>query len=288
MIRTVWAHHGLSRRTTRPLGLEGNRSIVSLERRRGGQAGAYPGCPPRHVEATVTTERNLRRSELYALVWSKPVQQVAADIGVSGVAVAKACRRHGIPVPARGSWARQRYGHRVKQPPLPALPDGSEPIISFRLVSIVRPGSAALVGRPGRTAAGEPYRGAPDGRAPAPSGAPHASHALEVQARRERVARHVCQRLLQRQRGPIAVGADLSGPPGACRRGRTAWPQNRRGRRARSGLRVEVDGEVLKLAMSERLKRQPWLLLSRMTQASTSTGGGPYPCRGANGARPGT
>jgi transposase-like protein len=81
----------------------------------------------------VTTERNFHRSELYALVWSKPILQVAADIGVPDVAVAKACRKHGIPLPARGSWARRQYGHQASQPPLPALPDGSDPIISFHV-----------------------------------------------------------------------------------------------------------------------------------------------------------
>jgi len=82
-----------------------------------------------------TEEHVLRRSELYALVWEKAVQRVAVDIGVSGVAVAKACRKHGIPVPERGYWRRKEWGYKVRQPPLPALPDGSDPYITFHAAS---------------------------------------------------------------------------------------------------------------------------------------------------------
>jgi hypothetical protein len=76
-------------------------------------------------------EHVLRRSELYVLVWEKAVQRVAVDIGVSDVAVAKACRRNGIPVPERGYWRRKEWGYKVKQRPLPSLPNGSDPAIIF-------------------------------------------------------------------------------------------------------------------------------------------------------------
>lgn len=78
-----------------------------------------------------TQERKLHRSELCALVWEKAVQRVAADIGVSDVAVAKACRKHHIPLPERGYWRRKERGYMVTQPPLPALPNGSDPWITF-------------------------------------------------------------------------------------------------------------------------------------------------------------
>lgn len=55
------------------------------------------------------------REELYELVWARPSEQVAAELGVSGVALAK---RY-IPKPPRGYWARRAAGQKVKKPPLP-------------------------------------------------------------------------------------------------------------------------------------------------------------------------
>lgn len=76
------------------------------------------------------------RSELYALVWTKPVTKVAAEIGVSDVAVAKSCRAVGIPLPPRGSWARRQHGHAVRQPRLPVLPGGEDPVIVLQPVDV--------------------------------------------------------------------------------------------------------------------------------------------------------
>ena len=64
-------------------------------------------------------------------MWSKPVRQVATDIRVSDVAVAKACRKHKIPIPWRGYWAIRQHGHNARKPPLPALPGGGDPSIGF-------------------------------------------------------------------------------------------------------------------------------------------------------------
>jgi hypothetical protein len=44
----------------------------------------------------------LPRSQLYELVWSKPVRDLAAEFGISDVALAKRCRALKIPVPPRG------------------------------------------------------------------------------------------------------------------------------------------------------------------------------------------
>lgn len=73
----------------------------------------------------------MTRSELYDLVWSKSVRQVAAALAVSDVAVAKRCRALAIPIPPRGSWAKRQHGHKVPRPPLPALPDHCDPPIVF-------------------------------------------------------------------------------------------------------------------------------------------------------------
>jgi hypothetical protein len=65
----------------------------------------------------------MTRSELYRLVWNKPMKAVAAELGVSGVAVGKACRRHNIPTPGRGHWALVAAGHATKRQALPAGED---------------------------------------------------------------------------------------------------------------------------------------------------------------------
>jgi hypothetical protein len=61
----------------------------------------------------------LPRSELYERVWSKPVRDVAAELAISDVALAKRCRALKIPLPPRGYWARVASGQKPKRPPLP-------------------------------------------------------------------------------------------------------------------------------------------------------------------------
>src|SRR6201997_2741458 len=61
----------------------------------------------------------LSREDLYELVWSKPMRDLAKDFGISDVGLAKRCRRLGIPVPGRGYWARVDAGQRLYRPKLP-------------------------------------------------------------------------------------------------------------------------------------------------------------------------
>ncbi|HMN47396.1 MAG TPA: hypothetical protein PKE27_22665 [Povalibacter sp.] len=65
------------------------------------------------------TPITLSREDLYELVWSKPMLELAKDFGISDVALAKRCRRLGIPVPGRGYWARIDAGQRPYRPKLP-------------------------------------------------------------------------------------------------------------------------------------------------------------------------
>jgi len=59
------------------------------------------------------------REDLYELVWSKPMRDLARDFGISDVGLAKRCRRLGIPVPGRGYWARLDAGQKPYRPKLP-------------------------------------------------------------------------------------------------------------------------------------------------------------------------
>src|SRR3546814_400652 len=88
-----------------------------------------PGCLPPSEETTPPMATQTTREELYRQVWSRPVMQVAADYGVSNVALKKICRKHGIPVPGRGYWARKAVGKPVESPPGLAAAEPGQPII---------------------------------------------------------------------------------------------------------------------------------------------------------------
>ena len=61
----------------------------------------------------------MSRQALYDLVWSKPMTEVAAELGVSDVALAKRCASVEVPVPPRGYWARVQAGQKPRRPALP-------------------------------------------------------------------------------------------------------------------------------------------------------------------------
>src|SRR5882672_2489707 len=71
-----------------------------------------------------------RRAALYEEVWSDPVQIVAGRYGVSGVALAKICRKLNIPLPGRGYWARKRAGQKMKKAPLPSASKDMKEVIT--------------------------------------------------------------------------------------------------------------------------------------------------------------
>lgn len=76
------------------------------------------------AEAAVMVEEEskpirLSREDLYELTWSKPIASLAQDFGISDVALAKRCRRLGIPIPGRGYWARVDAGQAPYRPKLP-------------------------------------------------------------------------------------------------------------------------------------------------------------------------
>lgn len=63
------------------------------------------------------------REQVYEDVWTSPISQLAEKYGMSGVGLAKLCRRHQISVPPRGYWAKVHAGHKVRRTPLPPLGD---------------------------------------------------------------------------------------------------------------------------------------------------------------------
>jgi len=64
-------------------------------------------------------EIRLTRSELYEKVWSIPIHRLAESYGLSDVGLAKICKKHKIPRPPRGYWARLAAGQKLSKTSLP-------------------------------------------------------------------------------------------------------------------------------------------------------------------------
>ncbi|MDD3182739.1 MAG: hypothetical protein PHD48_08060 [Alphaproteobacteria bacterium] len=58
------------------------------------------------------------RKDLYDLVWSKPMTKVAEDFGLSDVALHKICKKHRVPNPGLGYWAKVAANKPAKKTPL--------------------------------------------------------------------------------------------------------------------------------------------------------------------------
>ncbi len=63
--------------------------------------------------------KRISRLELYKRVWETPVTNLAKEYGLSDVGFAKICKKHNIPRPPRGHWARKAAGQRLQKVPLP-------------------------------------------------------------------------------------------------------------------------------------------------------------------------
>ena len=78
-------------------------------------------------EAAMTEDEakplTLSREDLYELVWSKSMRELAKDFGISDVALAKRCRRLGIPVSRTWLLGASRCGPAAASPETP--PTGS-------------------------------------------------------------------------------------------------------------------------------------------------------------------
>jgi hypothetical protein len=61
----------------------------------------------------------LTRDELYGRVWATPMRRLAQEWGISDVGLAKVCRKHDIPCPPVGYWAKKEVGKAPAPTPLP-------------------------------------------------------------------------------------------------------------------------------------------------------------------------
>ena len=74
------------------------------------------------------------RDELYELVWSTSMRQLAPRFGLSDVGLAKICDAHDIPRPPRGYWTKKEFGQAPPRTPLPQCSDPKLQTVRLRQV----------------------------------------------------------------------------------------------------------------------------------------------------------
>jgi hypothetical protein len=74
--------------------------------------------------------RTLSREELYSRVWTTPMRRLAVEFGLSDVGLSKICRKHNIPTPPVGFWAKKAHGKAMEQTPLPPA-DGADVMVEI-------------------------------------------------------------------------------------------------------------------------------------------------------------
>jgi len=72
----------------------------------------------------------LTREELYDLVWSKPFTTLVKEYSYSDNGLRKICKKHNIPTPKFGHWAKMKHS---KNPPKISLPKADNVIIELAL-----------------------------------------------------------------------------------------------------------------------------------------------------------
>ena len=75
--------------------------------------------------------RVFTRQKFYDLVWLKPMTHLAKEFALSDVALHNICKKHDIPNPPLGWWAKKAAGKAVKQTPLPKAKAGTSDRITI-------------------------------------------------------------------------------------------------------------------------------------------------------------
>jgi hypothetical protein len=113
---------GHLRKPVAPTGISANTLLLDAQ-----------SAPVVATENSVAHYRHyFRREDLYRLVWTSPVSEIAARLGVSDVALAKLCRRAAIPIPGRGHWQRAEAGQLTEPAALRAAPQGMPELLRIR------------------------------------------------------------------------------------------------------------------------------------------------------------
>jgi hypothetical protein len=78
-----------------------------------------PGFSNVEVKSSMNPKKKIKRSELHRMVWEEALSKLAPKLGLSDVGLRKICKRHNIPLPPQGHWARSPERRSAKQTPLP-------------------------------------------------------------------------------------------------------------------------------------------------------------------------
>lgn len=81
----------------------------------------------------------LTRKELYEKVWSLPMRTLAKEFGLSDVGLKKTCKRHDIPTPGVGYWAKVEHGKPVQQEKLPPTKRGQSDTVLIKPDTLLHP-----------------------------------------------------------------------------------------------------------------------------------------------------
>ena len=71
----------------------------------------------------VAESHNLKKSELFDLIWQKPMSVLAPELGMSANGLAKVCDRLNIPRPPKGYWRSEAVSRDVSKPEALSDPD---------------------------------------------------------------------------------------------------------------------------------------------------------------------
>ncbi|GGZ71932.1 hypothetical protein GCM10008101_27710 [Lysobacter xinjiangensis] len=187
------------------------------------------------------------RQSLFDKVWSTPVLKLAAEIGVSDVAVAKACRKAGIPLPGRGHWAMPE-SRRPRQPALPAAAAGNSESVFF---NVLAPEHRQTLARPAALG--------PVIRVPEHLSSPHKLVAATLKVLRQ------TKPMDNRVHVSGTTALDVSISPEQTDRAmrlldtliKASESQGMRWAVGEKGTTVECDGEQIRVRLHETLSKQP-------------------------------
>ncbi|WP_282035440.1 hypothetical protein [Aquimarina algiphila] len=79
------------------------------------------------------SSKTLTRKELYDLVWSSPLTKLAKEFSYSDSGLRKICKKHNIPLPKAGYWAKIKYNKKVIKVPLPISKKNQNDEIEIRI-----------------------------------------------------------------------------------------------------------------------------------------------------------
>lgn len=84
---------------------------------------------PKRRPAVQKDEIRMTRQQVYDLVWSKPIEEVAEALGVPLGNLSRKCREHNIPFPGISYWWPKKNGAEPKKERLPQAKGGSEEVV---------------------------------------------------------------------------------------------------------------------------------------------------------------